>query len=186
MGSGTTVSKSESCLCYLLTLWYWIDHLLFLFLPFKIRFFIHLSIYCFLLKYFYFIFFRFCYGCSITVVPISPHCSPLPCPQPPHSPSPPCCPCPWVIYTCSLTRPFPFFPLLSPFLLLSGPCQSVPCFHATGSVLLICHFVDQFSLIDEIIWYLSFTTWLISLSIMLSSSIHAVTKGWSSFFLSAV
>ena len=37
----------------------------------------------------------------------------------------------------------------------------------------------------EIIWYLSFTTWLISLSIMLSSSIHAVEKGRSSFFLSA-
>ena len=29
----------------------------------------------------------------------------------------------------------------------------------------------------EIIWYLSFTTWLISLSIMLSSFMHAVTKG---------
>ena len=36
--------------------------------------------------------------------------------------------------------------------------------------------------LKEIIWYLSFTTWLISLSIMLSSSIHAVTKGRSSFF----
>ena len=34
-------------------------------------------------------------------------------------------------------------------------------------------------------WYLSFTTWLISLSIVLSSSIHAVAKGRSSFFLSA-
>ena len=33
-------------------------------------------------------------------------------------------------------------------------------------------------------WYLSFMTWLISLSIMLSSSIHAVAKGRSSFFLS--
>ena len=36
------------------------------------------------------------------------------------------------------------------------------------------------------IWYLSFPTWLISLSIMLSSSIHAVAKGRSSFFLSDV
>ena len=35
-------------------------------------------------------------------------------------------------------------------------------------------------------WYLSFTTWLISLSIMLSSSTHAVEKGMSSFFFSAV
>ena len=37
----------------------------------------------------------------------------------------------------------------------------------------------------EIIWYLSLTVWLISLNIMLSSSIHAVAKGISSFFLSA-
>ena len=28
----------------------------------------------------------------------------------------------------------------------------------------------------EIIWYFSFTTWLISLNIMLSSSIHAVAR----------
>ena len=35
-------------------------------------------------------------------------------------------------------------------------------------------------------WYLSFNDGLISLSIMLSSSIHAVAKGRSSFFLSAV
>ena len=34
--------------------------------------------------------------------------------------------------------------------------------------------------------FLSFTNWLISLSIIFSSSIHAVTKGRSSFFLSAV
>ena len=34
--------------------------------------------------------------------------------------------------------------------------------------------------------YLFFTTWLISLSILLSSSIHAITKGISSFFLSPV
>ena len=32
---------------------------------------------------------------------------------------------------------------------------------------------------------MSFTAWLISLSIMLSSPIHAVTKGRGSFFLSA-
>ena len=34
----------------------------------------------------------------------------LPPPGPPHrshSHSPPCCPCPWVIHTCSLTSPFP-------------------------------------------------------------------------------
>ena len=32
-------------------------------------------------------------------------------------------------------------------------------------------------------WYLSFTVWLISLSVMLSSSIHAVAKGKSSFLV---
>ena len=46
--------------------------------------------------------------------------------------------------------------------------------------LLIC-FVGQVPLIVEIIWYLPFTIWLTSLSIMLSSSIHALTKGRSSF-----
>ena len=44
--------------------------------------------------------------------------------------------------------------------------------------------VDYVAVKGEIIWYLSLTAWLISLSIMLSSSIHAVEKGISSFFLS--
>lgn len=41
----------------------------------------------------------------------------LPCPARlthSHGLSPPCCPCPWVIYPCSLSRPFPFFPPSSP------------------------------------------------------------------------
>ena len=38
-------------------------------------------------------------------------------------------------------------------------------------------------LIGEIMWYLFFIAWLISLSIMFSRSIHATTKGRSSFFL---
>ena len=55
----------------------------------------------------------FFYCFSITVVPIFPLA--LPCPPPhSHSQSPPCCPCPWLLYTCFLTRPFPFFLLLSP------------------------------------------------------------------------
>ena len=48
-----------------------------------------------------------------------------------------------------------------------------------------CSFVDYVPVKGEIIRYLSLTAWLISLSIMLSSSIHAVAKGISSFFLSA-
>ena len=38
-------------------------------------------------------------------------------------------------------------------------------------------FVDYVPVKGEIIWYLSLTAWLISLSIILSSSIHAVAKG---------
>ena len=42
---------------------------------------------------------------------------------------------------------------------------------------LLFSFADYVPVKGESIWYLSLTTWLISLSIMLSSSIHAVTKG---------
>ena len=52
--------------------------------------------------------------CSITVVlfffpllPPSTQLTPLT-----HSQSLLCCPCPWVIHTCSLTKPFPFLPPL--------------------------------------------------------------------------
>ena len=52
-----------------------------------------------------------------------PHCSSLPCPHPrSHSQPPPCCLCPWVIHTCSLTSSFFFFPPLSPTPLPSGHC----------------------------------------------------------------
>ena len=106
----------------------------------------------------------------------------LPCPAqlPPHSlsHSPPCCPLPWIFYMCPLTRPF-LFPLLSFSPLPSGHCQCVHYFHVSGSILLICLFCWW----GEIIWYLSFTTWLISLSIMLSISIYAVLKGRAPFFL---
>ena len=43
----------------------------------------------------------------------------------PQSPSPHCCPCPWVIHTCSLTNPFPFFP---PFSALPLPLAAVSLF----------------------------------------------------------
>ena len=77
------------------------------------------------------------------------------------------------IYTCSLTSPFPFFPPLSPSPAPSHLCQYVPCFY----------FVHYLPIIGEVIWHLSFTNWLILLNIVFSSSIHAVTKGRSSFFL---
>ena len=51
---------------------------------------------------------------------------PIPCS---HRPSPPHCPCPWVIQTCSLTTPFPFFPPFpSPlFLWQLSVCSLFPC-----------------------------------------------------------
>ena len=78
-------------------------------------------------------------------------------------------------------------PLLSPVIPLSlpsGHCQFVLYFHVSLFCSLVC-FVDQVPLVGEIIGYLSLTIWLISLSIMLSRSIHAIMKCRSSFFLSA-
>ena len=92
------------------------------------------------------VFLKIFYCCSLIVVPIFP---PLPssghpithfCSQFPH-----CCPCPWAIHTCCLTSPFPFFAPLSPSLLHSGHCQSVPCFHVCGSIL----FVSLFCSLDS-------------------------------------
>ena len=62
-----------------------------------------------------------------------PLCHPLSHPKPrSHSPSPPCCPCPWVIHTCSLTTPFPFFPPFpNPF-----PLAAVSLFPVSMSLVL--------------------------------------------------
>ena len=103
-----------------------------------------------------------------------------------HSQSPPCGLCPWAPYTCSLTQPFPFFFHHLP---LPSSLVTVSLFFISMFLVLFCSFVcfiDQVTFLGEIIWYLPFTASLISLSIMLSSSIHAVTKGRSSCFLSIV
>ena len=71
----------------------------------------------------------------------------------------------------------PHCPLVIVRLLLTSMMLVIFC--------LLFSFVDYVLVKGQIIWYLSLTTWLISLSIMLSSSIHAVAKGMSSFFLSA-
>ena len=125
----------------------------------------------------------FFYCCSITVVCIfSPplYSTPakptsLPCLHPP----PLFCPC--VLYSSSWKLLSPLSPPHSPLvivrLLLTSMLLVTFCF--------LFSFVDYVPVKDEIIWYLSLTAWLISLSIMLSSSIHAVAKGISSFFLSA-
>ena len=81
--------------------------------------------------------------------------------------------------------PFPFFPLLSPSNLPSGHCQFVLYFHVSGSILLTCLFCWLGSTYrwDHIVFVFYHLAYFIY--IMLSSSIHAVPKGRSSFFLSA-
>ena len=67
--------------------------------------------------------------------------------------------------------------------------KPIRLFLTSMSLVIFCllfSFVDYVPVKGEIIWYLSLTTWLISLSIMLSRSIHAVAKGISPFFLSTV
>ena len=81
---------------------------------------------------------------------------------------------------CLTLLPFPCYPP-SPSLLVT-----VSLFFISMSLVIFCLFVcfvDQVPLIGEIIWYLSFTAQLISLSIILYSSIYAVAKGRSSFFV---
>ena len=137
---------------------------------------------CTLSFYFYFIFFIFyCY--SITVVCLfspSLHPTPVELPSLPHLHPPPWF-CPRVLYSSScnpLSSLFPpHFPLAIVRLFLPSMSLVICCFLFSST-----YYVP---VKGEIIWYLSLTTWLISLKIMLSSSIHAVAKGISSFFLSA-
>ena len=98
--------------------------------------------------------------------------------------TPPARYCPCVLYHCSC-KPFTLFPYNNPLLFY---LITVSLFSISVSLVIFCFlvcFVDQFPFLGEIIWHLTFTTWIISLSIMLSSCIHVVTKGRSSFFLSA-
>ena len=84
-----------------------------------------------------------------------------------------------------LYDPFPSFLCYLP---PPTPLVTVSLFFISMSLVIFCLlvcFVDYVPLIGEIIWYLSFTAWLTSLSIILSGSIHVVTKGRLSFFLSA-
>ena len=128
------------------------------------------------------------YSCSSTVVsifPITTH----PCPTNPHQP-PSILPSFGFVHESFIHVPWwTFTPSPRP------PLSKAPAFLVAVSLffismylviffLFVC-FVNYVPLIGEIIWYLSFTTWLISLSIMLSRSIYAVVKGRSSFFLSA-
>ena len=133
---------------------------------------------------FYFLFFKiilifYCY--SITVVCLfSPSLHPNPA-KPPSllhlHPPPRFCPC--VLYSSSCN---PLFPLSPP----PSPLPIVRLFLTSMSLVIFC-FLFFYSIYyvpvkGEIIWYLSLTIWLISLSIMLSSSIHAVAKVYLHFF----
>ena len=120
----------------------------------------------------------FKYSC-LHFTPTTPHPTPaklisLPC----FHPRPWFCSC--VLYSCS----WKLFPSLSP---PNSPLVIVKLFLISMSLVIYClifSFVDYVPVKGEITWYFSLTSWLISLSITLSSSIHA--KGRSSFFLSAV
>ena len=128
---------------------------------------------CFILFY--------CY--SITVVCIfSPYLLPTPAKPtclPILHPPPWFCPC--VLYSSSCK---PFSPLSPPH----SPLAIVRLFLTSMSPVIFCLLFSSVVYVPvkgDIIWYLSITAWLISLSIMLSCSIQAVAKGISSFFLSA-
>ena len=128
-------------------------------------------------------FFKKFYCYSVTVVCLfSPFLHPTPAEPislPDLHPPPWFCPC--VLYSSSCN---PLFPLSPP----DSPLATVSLFLTSMSLVIFCLLFSPIAYVPvkgEIIWYLSLTTWLISLSIMLSSSIHAVAKGISSFFLSA-
>ena len=68
------------------------------------------------------------------------------------------------------------------------PLTAVSLIYVSMLLFLFCllnYFVDYISHITAIIWYLSFSDWLIALSIIISRSIHAVTKGKIIFFITA-
>ena len=133
----------------------------------------------------FFSIFKLFYCCLITVVCIfSPPLYPTPLSTPPPSPA---STLPlgfvhvsFIVVPENLSPPLssPFSPLAIARLLLTS--MTLVIFY------LLFSSVDYVPVKGEIIWYLSLTTWLISLSIMLSIFIHAVAKGISSFFLSAV
>ena len=104
--------------------------------------------------------------------------SPYPSTPPQPNPSPsPASTSPLVLSTCPLQQ---FLKTLLPTVLTLLPSAIVRLFLTSMSLVIFCLLVssvDYIPLIGEIIWCLSLTAWLISLSIMLSSSIHAVAKG---------
>ena len=78
--------------------------------------------------------------------------------------------------------------ILSPSFIQPLPGTAVSLFHVSTPLFLFCsslYFIHQIPHIGETIWHLPFSDWFISLSIIISRSIHAVAKGKSSFFFAA-
>ena len=117
---------------------------------------------------------------SITIYP------PLSFSTCPHSPFP-------LVVTILLSASMRFFFLqfLSLFhtahsnFLLTDSYHSVLCICGSVYILCICLFCSLDPHVSEIIWYLSFSDWLTSLSIMLSRSIYSVANGKIYFFFTA-
>ena len=113
------------------------------------------------------------------------HTSILPHPSHPHLPPSNLPPsalsiCPLYMFLNGPSPIIPHYPSLPSSLV------TISLFFISMTLVVFCLFVcfiDYVPVKGEIIWYLSLTIWLISLSIMLSSSIHAVTKGRSSFLM---
>ena len=138
-----------------------------------------------LFLYFYFLLNHFyCY--STTVVPIFPTLSSYA-----HPPPTPTVSSHTVVHVCGsfihdlcLVPSSSFHHYSSTLSLL----VSFSLFHVSMPLVLFClivYFVHWIPLIGDIIWHLSFTNWLISLSILFSRSIFVMAKGRSSFLLSA-
>ena len=81
-----------------------------------------------------------------------------------------CCPCPRVLFPFCSLPPLP-----------TTSCHLLSIYESVPFSLLV-QFVHQIPHIREIIWYLSFSAWLISLSIMFFRSIYTVTKGKTFYF----
>ena len=142
---------------------------------------VHIYFLIFIIYFLFLILIFYCY--SITVVCLfSPSLHPTPA-EPPSLPHlhPPHWFCPCGLYSSSCNP-------LSPLFFTHSPLPIVSLFLTSMTLVIFCFLFSSVYYVPvkgEIIWYLVLTIWLISLSIMLSSSIHAVAKGISSFFLSA-
>ena len=75
-----------------------------------------------------------CYGYPYFHSPCAHLCITLNLP-PSLCPSPHCCLSPWAVFICSLANPLTFFHPYSPSPLPADSCQSVPCIHASVSIL---------------------------------------------------